>query len=97
MRVQYSAAAEAELAEALDWYAACGPELAQRFLNEVNEIERAAAEHPRAWPEVEPGVRRVVLRKFPFALLYRSSAEGLQILAVAHQRRRPGHWRRRSS
>ncbi|MFO7567755.1 MAG: type II toxin-antitoxin system RelE/ParE family toxin [Enhygromyxa sp.] len=97
MRVRYSLAAEAELADAIDWYASRedGERLVDRFLSEVVRVESLAKERPRAWPEVEPGVRRVVLDRFPFSLIYRITADELQVLAVAHHRRRPGCWRDR--
>lgn len=97
MRARYSAAAEAELAEAVDWYAASddGERLVDRFLGEVARVESLARTRPRAWPEVEPGVRRIVLDRFPFSLIYRVMLDELQILAVAHHSRRPGYWRER--
>jgi hypothetical protein len=36
-----------------------------------------------------------MLAGFPFSLLFRIDGEGLFVVAVAHQRRRPGYWRRR--
>lgn len=97
MRVRYSVAAEAELATAVDWYAARedGELLADRFLDDVTRSEHLAGERPRAWPEIEPGVRRVVLNRFPFALIYRIERDEVQILAVAHHSRRPSYWRER--
>ena len=73
MRVRYSLAAEAELAEAVDWYATRedGDRLVDRFLGEVARVESLVRERPRAWAEVEPGVRRIVLDRFPFSLIYR--------------------------
>jgi toxin ParE1/3/4 len=95
MRVRYSVAAEVELVAAVDWYSARenGELLADRFLDDVTTSERLAGERPRAWPEIEPGVRRVVLNRFPFALIYRIERDEVQILAVAHHSRRPGYWR----
>lgn len=95
MRVRYSAAAEVELAEAVDWYASRpenGDRLADQFLDEVASVERLIGERPRAWPEVEPGVRRVVMNRFPYALIYELARDGVQVLAVAHHSRRPGYW-----
>lgn len=97
MRVHYSLAAEAELADAVDWYASreAGERLVDRFLGEVARVEILVGERPRAWPEVEPGVRRIVLDGFPFSLIYRITPTRLQVLAVAHHRRRAGYWRDR--
>lgn len=95
MRVRYSAAAEAELAEAVDWYASRpdgGEQLADRFLDAVLRTERLVAERPWAWTEVETGVRRAVVNRFPYALLFEIANDGIQVLAVAHHRREPGYW-----
>lgn len=97
MRVRYSLAADAELVEAVDWYMSRegGVHLAERFLAEVCRGEGHALERPRAWPEVAPGVRRIVLDRFPFSLIYQGAEDGIEILALAHHRRRAGYWRDR--
>ncbi len=43
----------------------------------------------------ELGVRRSLLKKFPYAVVFIVMAEEIRILAVAHGRRRPGYWRAR--
>ncbi|MFB3820344.1 MAG: type II toxin-antitoxin system RelE/ParE family toxin, partial [Candidatus Methylomirabilales bacterium] len=42
-----------------------------------------------------PKQRRVVVARFPYSIVYREDAESIVIVAVAHQRRRPGYWRGR--
>jgi len=44
------------------------------------------------WPIVEDELRRHLVRKFPFGILYRIEPEKIVIIAVAHLRRRPGYW-----
>jgi plasmid stabilization system protein ParE len=64
----------------------------------VTELERALlhiAEAPERWPVVESGRRRFVLRRFPFSIVYRVQSGQVEVLAVAHGRRRPGYWRDR--
>ncbi len=43
----------------------------------------------------EEGVRRLLLKRFPFSIVYEIGDEEVQILAVAHGRRRPGYWKGR--
>lgn len=45
--------------------------------------------------EIEPDIRRFVLRKFPYSIIYSIEPDCVMILAVAHQRREPGYWRER--
>jgi toxin ParE1/3/4 len=97
MRVRFASEAETEIDEAADWYAVHGDgdDLDDRFLSEVERVARLIGEHPRAWTEIEPGIRRVVLRRFPYALIYRVTPDEALVLAVAHHSRRPGYWRGR--
>jgi hypothetical protein len=41
--------------------------------------------------------RRVLVRRFPYFVIYREWSDRLEIVAVAHQSRRPGYWRSRGS
>jgi len=36
--------------------------------------------------------RRVLLRRFPYNVIYQLTSEELRVIAVAHNRRRPGYW-----
>jgi plasmid stabilization system protein ParE len=98
MRVRLSPEARAEVDEAADWYATRedGVDLDARFLAEVKRVARLVAERPRAWAEVEPEVRRAVLRTFPYSLIFTLEVDEVVILAVAHHKRPPGYWRGRA-
>jgi plasmid stabilization system protein ParE len=39
--------------------------------------------------------RRILLHRFPFFIVYRFRQARIEIVAVAHARRRPGYWRER--
>jgi hypothetical protein len=49
-------------------------------------------EAPRAWPQYLAATRRYLLRRFAFFVVFREAGDGVQIVAVAHARRRPGYW-----
>ncbi len=51
---------------------------------------------PSAGAPLGEQLRRMAARRFPYAVIYRVSREGVEILAVAHQRRGPGYWRDRA-
>ena len=53
------------------------------------------AEAPAAGFEVRPAVRRRIVRRFPYSILYTLEGDEVVVLAVAHQSRRPGYWTRR--
>lgn len=92
--IRFLAPAEMEIDEAADWYAAKddGERLADDFLAELDRVVRQVHERPQAWTEIEPGVRRVVLRRFPYALIYAVKPQEILVLAVAHHSREPGYW-----
>ena len=50
---------------------------------------------PLMWPEDEDAIRRHILRHFPYTVFYEIQGTIVTVLAVAHQRRKPGYWRKR--
>jgi hypothetical protein len=97
MHVRFMLEAEVEFDEAIDWYAARDETgaVVDRFLDEFERTRRLVGERPRAWPEIEPGVRRAVLRRFPFSLVFVVMPTEVRVLAVAHHSRDHGYWRGR--
>jgi hypothetical protein len=71
--------------------------LGRRFHGEIRRAENLITRFPKSAQEVLPGIRKHILRKFPFSLIYSVEPDGLLILAVAHHRRRPRYWVRRAS
>jgi len=89
--------AREEFLATVDWYRERSAAVARRF------VERALAEirsNPESWP-LAPHVaeilqaRRILLRKFPYALVFLLLRSEIRVLALAHGRRRPGYWRSR--
>jgi len=95
MRLQLGPEAAAELEEATAWYLERGWDLADRFVSEVERTMGLVVENPHAWTELESGIRRALLRGFPYSLIYSIEPGTIFVLAVMHQKRRPGYWRHR--
>ena len=95
MRVTIHPAAVAEARAARLWYAGRDLAAADAFTAELERAVAAVARLPTAWPPFEAGTRRFLLRRFPYAVIYRVREQGIQVVAVMHQRRRPGYWNRR--
>lgn len=87
------AADEAEVAER--WYRERNEIAAGRFHRELNRAIERISERPEAGSSYLTNTRRVLLRRFPFFVVYRIRGENIQIVAVAQARRRPGYWRAR--
>jgi len=87
--------AEAEFIQAIEYYEECEAGLGCDFAVEVySTIERIMA-YPKAWPIIEEDIRRSLLRRFPYGLLYEEENEELFIVAVMHLHREPDYWRNR--
>lgn len=100
MRARYHREAREELTAAAEWYEARRPGLGLDFVAEVARAVALIREHPDRWPywvglKTRVPVRRFVLQRFPFSLAYLVHDETLVLIAVAHERRRPGYWRAR--
>ena len=88
-------AAELELDEAARWYEERREGLGLEFLTVVREKVFALMEAPDRWQLVN-GTRRALLEGFPYAVVYREvSDDEIEIVAVAHLRRRPKYWANR--
>ena len=91
----FLALARQEVREAFDWYLDRSPRAAQRFLAELDRAIGLIRETPNVWPAFENDTRRYVLQGFPYSIIYRQLADALQVVAVAHHKRRPGYWHSR--
>ena len=83
------------MAEASFYYETASRGLGQEFLDDVQYTVDALRRHPELGRSAGGELRQAPLRRFPFLLIYIHSAEEIIVVAVAHQRRRPGYWRRR--
>ena len=96
LSVVFSPAARAELIEARDWYAARNPELADRFVTEVENVVARIAAAPQQFTVVYRDVRRARCRRFPYALFFHVVVGTVQVIACFHGKRDPRQWQRRS-
>ena len=86
-----------EYLEITQYYADIELELGVSFVDHVEAgIERILA-NPKAWPEVDPGIRRHLIQRFPYGIFFRIDGDLILIVALMHTRRRPGRWRERQS
>ena len=84
--------AEAELQDAAAWYDERSPGLGLHFVTTVRRKLDEVLEAPQRWP-LAGGSRRVLMGRFPFALVYREVSDNvIEIVAVAHLKRRTGYW-----
>lgn len=95
----YERRAEHELAQAIDFYEDRVPLLGQAFYAEVKEAVQRACHGPKRFMVI-PGpspyeVRRVLVKRFPYMVVFTVRLNELHVLAVSHKRRAPGYWQTR--
>lgn len=86
------AAATSEAREARRWYAARDTAAAAGFVAALDHAIALVREAPLRWPIYLHGTRRLLIRRYPFAVIYRVTGDRILIVAFSHQRRRPGYW-----
>jgi plasmid stabilization system protein ParE len=92
---RYLPPAEEEMTEASLFYELESAGLGFEFLDDVQRVVDALREYPKLGRSIGRGIRRALLRRFPFSLIYSEEPDGILIVAVAHQKRRPGYWGKR--
>ena len=95
MIIRFSSDADAELAEARQWYAHQREDLDLEFMDSVEEALTRIVRNPHLYPIVYRTLRRAVVRRFPFAVFFDVSEDEIQVIAVFHSRRDPEAWQSR--
>jgi plasmid stabilization system protein ParE len=93
--IRFLEIAEAELDDAVRWYAEQAPGLGEAFLIEVLSAADRISRYPDAWHRLTDGIRRCRLGRFPYGLIYTVDDGDILVVAVAHLHRRPDYWRGR--
>lgn len=94
MNLTFEAEAEVEAREAFLYYFDIDDELGLQFELEFRELLERISTRPHSFPKFS-NYRKAVMTRFPFCLFFKFEGEDVILLAVAHQRRRPGYWQKR--
>jgi toxin ParE1/3/4 len=89
MKLIFRPEAEADVAEAYRWYSERIPTLGAEFIRSVDAAIASILRQPQAFPEKYQGVRRALLRRFPYGIFYVAEEERIVVLACFHARRDP--------
>lgn len=95
MNVRFLSPAAQELEDAFQWYEDQMPGLGHEFLAEIDEAIQRIISWPYAHRGVRPALRRCLVRRFPYGLIYGIETQAIIIVAVAHLHRKPFYWTRR--
>jgi plasmid stabilization system protein ParE len=92
MKVRFLDVAQREMDDAVVWYDQQASDLGIRFLAEVHRAIRRSTAFPESCPEISPELRRCLLARFPYGLIYGIDNDTIVVVAVAHLHREPRYW-----
>ena len=92
MRLLFTRYAKQEFDDAVRYHELEAPGLGRNFRAEVRRAALRIVEYPQVWSVYRGDVRKCLLHRFPYALLYSIEEDHILVVAVAHQHRRPYYW-----
>ncbi len=95
MNIRFLSPAEQELDDAYQWYEDQMPGLGSEFLSEIDEAVHRITAWPEAHTVLKGALRRCLVRRFPYGLIYGIDGSLIIVVAVAHLHRKPFYWTRR--
>ncbi len=92
MKIRFLEVSRPEVHDAVQWYNNQHSGLGTEFLDQLDAAIRRIAAFPESYPEIEGGLRRCILTRFPYGLIYGIDERTIVIVAVAHLHREPRYW-----
>ena len=94
--LRYHPIALKELKYTLRYYRSINRQLSADFKAELDRILDLVRLYPEMFAADDGGDARIaILRRFPYLVIYENLADEIFIIAISHQNRRPGYWKRR--
>ncbi|OGW57836.1 MAG: plasmid stabilization protein [Nitrospirae bacterium RBG_16_43_8] len=92
MKIRFLKPAQSEVDNAVAWYDSQSFGLGTQFLDDLDRAVRRIVSYPLSCPEIEPNLRRCLLSRFPYGLVYGVDAGTIIVVAVSHLHREPRYW-----
>jgi plasmid stabilization system protein ParE len=96
VRVDFHPAATEELEISADWYAQRSLDAARGFAMEVDTALKKIESDPVRFPHIDQRHQVCGIGRYPFQIVFRHDGARIQVVAVAHAKRRPNYWRERA-
>jgi plasmid stabilization system protein ParE len=84
--------AEAEMQAAFEWYESQSVGLGAELVRALDAVLQRIQREPTLYAVVRPGVRRALLRRFPYGVFYAEYPDRVTVLAFVHARQDPRRW-----
>ncbi|MCD6190444.1 MAG: type II toxin-antitoxin system RelE/ParE family toxin [Sulfurimonas sp.] len=95
MKIEFLPEAKVELDEAVEYYELQVNGLGKNFKSIAKSTIKRVATFPTAWTEIRPNIRRCIMHKFPYNVLYSIEKDYILIIAISHHHRYPNYWEAR--
>ncbi len=92
MKVRFLRPAQSEVDDAVAWYDSQSPSIGTQFLDDLDRTVRRIVAYPLSSAIIEDDLRRCLLSRFPYGIIYGIDSETVIIVAVAHLHREPRYW-----
>ncbi|MEK6581485.1 MAG: type II toxin-antitoxin system RelE/ParE family toxin [Nitrospirota bacterium] len=92
MKIKFSRLAQLEVDDAVAWYDSQSRSLGTQFLDDLDRAVRRIVAFPLSCADVEPELRRCLLTRFPYGIIYGIDSDTIVVIAVAHLHRKPRYW-----
>ena len=92
MTLRLLSEAARELDEAFAYYDAQRADLGSEFIAAIEHGYDQIEAYPRAWPKIRREARWYILKKFPYAIVYKERPREIVVVAVSHLSRRREYW-----
>jgi len=89
--------AELELYSSIDYYESCKKDLGLEFAQEIHKTIKRILEYPNAWQKLDGDIRRCLVNRFPFAIIYYQKDREIIILAIMELHQKPNYWHGRGN
>jgi toxin ParE1/3/4 len=95
MHLDFFEDAASEIEADRAWYRQRSESAEAGFLRELDHAIQQVTDSSEQWPRYLAGTRRYVFPTYPYSVVYFVEGDIIRIVAVAHDNRRPGYWRKR--
>lgn len=92
MKIRFLKPAQSEVDDTVIWYDFQSFGMGTQFLDDLDRVVRRVVGYPFSSPEIEPNLRRCLLSKFPYGLIYAIDVDTIIVVAVSHLHREPRYW-----
>lgn len=84
--------AEKDVQQAVDYYEGCSKGLGKDFSLELKKSLQHITQYPYAWTNIRADIRRYIISRFPYAILYYVDDTNIVVIAVMNSKQEPNYW-----